>query len=120
MHFPRLAPVLACLPLLAASPAWADGMAPRAPATPACPDYGSFAVVDPPGGGRGRITAESLPGCPDLPGQRPAASVNVDVMVGIGSGQNAGTSSNAQGGGGGGLLVPTAPLPVLNLRPRTR
>ncbi len=57
---------------------------------PACPDYGSFVVVDPPnapGTRRGQpITAESFNSCADLPRTKPR--VPIDIQIGIFPNQN--------------------------------
>ncbi|GGH31554.1 hypothetical protein GCM10007036_42850 [Alsobacter metallidurans] len=64
----------------------------------ACADLGSFAVVDPPGGGRGALSAQSYTPCADLDGRRrdDSVQIGVDVMLG---GQNSNASQPSPTGG---------------------
>lgn len=77
-------PVLLALAFPAA--ALAEGSGVSSAPQPDCPDYGSFAVVDPGRGKRsGTVEAQSWNPCADLPGATP--NVPVQLWIGVQPGQ---------------------------------
>lgn len=110
MSRPLAAAALAVAALLAAAlQASADGtasssptmQAPEAYAAPACPDYGSYAVVDGPRRfGKGVVSAEPYNTCADLPTQarQPQIYIGADVQIGNSAAQD-GTGTQGQGQG---------------------
>ncbi|MCP8940691.1 hypothetical protein NK718_19365 [Alsobacter sp. SYSU M60028] len=82
---PLLAAACGLLALALAGPARADGELAADPSQQACPDAGSFAVVDDAATPRARagepLVARSWNPCADLPDPRPAPLLDVQIGV---------------------------------------